>query len=119
MIKGIEKAAERVKFAEDTPIITDLARVFNSGRRLEVTPEDISALRLGGAAAGGLAGGVGGGLAGLLGHYVAADEENRRTKDYLRSMLLGGGLGTAAGATGGGWTGGRFAEEIKRINEER
>jgi hypothetical protein len=44
---------------------------------------------------GGAAAGAGGGA---LFHYLMAGEKKRRLRDYLTSMLAGGGLGGAAGA---------------------
>lgn len=97
-------------------VVSDVADRIQSGRRTYTSPEDVAALRLGGGALGAVGGGLGGGLAGLLGHYVAADEKKRRLKDYLKTMLIGGGLGAGAGGLGLGWFGGALGEEMRSRN---
>jgi hypothetical protein len=106
-----------IKAAERTPVVSDVADLIRGGRpHLEMTPSDRATMRLGGGALGAAGGGIGGGLAGLLGHYATARKNKRDLKDYLKSMLIGGGLGAGVGGAGLGWFGGALADEIKRTN---
>ncbi len=110
----IEKAAR-------IPGIADLARVIHSGAGAagtRTTDADISALRLGGGVLGGVAGGVGGGLAGLLHRYTTADEDKRKLRDYLKSILIGGGIGAGVGAGGLSAAGGALGQEMQALESQ-
>lgn len=89
----IEKAA-------GIPGMGVLARAIKDDRPYITTDTDVSQLRVAGGVGGGIGGGLAGGLAGLLYRYTTADAKKRELKDYLKSILIGGGLGAGVGAVG-------------------
>jgi len=110
MITGIEKVAgviddlvHSLALANPKPAGLDVPLARTTGRTLGAIP---------GAAIGGL----GGGGLGLLTHYLMANEEKRKFKDYLKSLAGGGLLGAGAGGLGGGYLGGRVLGEAAEIN---
>ena len=71
-----------------------------------------------GGVVGGVGGGLAGGLAGLLHRYTTADDNKRKLSDYLKSMLIGGGLGAGVGAVGLHSGLGLVGSELQRLEDQ-